>query len=176
MDQPDRRILYRGCKIDLALQQVELADGTRVEREVVLHRGAVALLAMVDDERLCLVENERYAVGKTLLEVPAGTLDAGESPIETARRELAEETGYVAGRLTQIASWYVSPGVLSERMWLVACEDLRPGPPAHQPDERLRPVLVSWSEALAMVHDGRIEDAKTMQALLLGERWRRGGQ
>ena len=75
MDEPARRVIYKGRKIDLALQAVELADGTTAEREVVLHRGAVALLAIVDDERLCLVENHRYAVGKTLLEVPAGTLD-----------------------------------------------------------------------------------------------------
>lgn len=172
MDEPARRVVYRGRKIDLALQSVELIDGSHDEREVVLHRGAVALLAMLDDERLCLVENHRYAVGKTLLEVPAGTLDPGESPSETARRELAEETGYGAGRITLISSWYVSPGVLNERMWLFACSELTPGATAHQPDERLRPVIVSWSEALAMVHDGRIEDAKTMLALLLGERWR----
>ncbi len=90
---PDRRIVYRGRKIDLALQAVRLADGSEAEREVVLHRGAVALVPMVDEGRVCLVTNRRYAVGRTLLEVPAGTLEPGESPEQTAARELREETG-----------------------------------------------------------------------------------
>jgi ADP-ribose pyrophosphatase len=163
-----RRVVFRGRKIDLALQTVRLADGSQAEREVVLHRGAVALLALVDADHLCLVRNGRYAVGKTLLEVPAGTLDPGESPDATAVRELREETGYLAGRVTRIAEWYVSPGVMNERMYLYLCEDLRPGPTDHQADERLEPVVLTWDEALAMVHDGRIEDAKTMLAILLG--------
>lgn len=172
MDDPARQIVYRGRKIDLALQEIQLADGSKAAREVVLHRGAVALLAMVDEHQLCLVRNDRYAVGATLLEVPAGTREPDEPPEQTARRELAEETGYIAGRITRVARWYVSPGVMSETMWLYACQDLRPGPTQHQPDERLEPVLVSWDDALAMIHDGRIDDAKTMLALLLGDRWR----
>lgn len=172
-DPPDRRVIYHGRKIDLALQRVPLADGTTAEREVVLHRGAVALLAFVDDRRLCLVRNQRYAVNATLLEVPAGTIDPGETPEATARRELTEETGYIAGRIVPVASWYVSPGVLNERMWLFACEELQPGPAELQPDERLEPVLIDWDDALAMVRDGRIDDAKTMLALLLGDAWRR---
>src|SRR6185312_9027094 len=126
------------------------------EREVVLHRGAVALVPMVDEDRVCLVRNDRYAVGKTLLEVPAGTIDPGESPDATAGRELAEETGYVAGRIVRLREWWVSPGVMSERMYLYLCTDLRAGPTRHQPDERLEPVVVAWDEAMAMVRDGRI--------------------
>jgi ADP-ribose pyrophosphatase len=164
-----RRVIFQGRKIELALQAVRLADGSEAEREVVLHRGAVALLVLVDPDHLCLVRNGRYAVGKTLIEVPAGTLDPGESPDATAVRELREETGYIAGRVTRIAEWYVSPGVMSERMYLYLCSDLRQGPTEHQADERLEPVIVPWSEAVAMVRDGRIEDAKTMLAILLGQ-------
>ncbi len=79
-----RRLIYRGLKIDLALQQVALRDGTTAEREVIIHRGAVALVPMVDDHHVCLIRNHRYSVGKTLLEVPAGTIDAGETPDQTA--------------------------------------------------------------------------------------------
>lgn len=170
-----RRILYHGRKIDLALQAVRLNDGTLEEREVVLHRGAVALVPMVDDDHVCLVKNDRYAVGQTLIEVPAGTLDIGESPDATAARELTEETGYHAGRITRIADWFVSPGVMSERMFLYVCEELTPGPADLQPDERLEPLVVPWDEAVRMVHDARITDAKSMLAILLCDR-RRGAR
>jgi ADP-ribose pyrophosphatase len=168
-----RRVIYRGLKIDLALQPVVLLDGTTAEREVIIHRGAVALVPMVDDDHVCLVRNRRYAIGKTLLEVPAGTIDPGETPDQTAARELVEETGYRAGRIRPIREWYVSPGVFTERMYLFLCEDLEPGPTDHQADEQLETVIVSWEEALAMVDDGRIEDAKSMLALTICERLKR---
>src|SRR5213595_1907520 len=116
-----RRLIYQGLKIDLALQQVRLRDGTIAEREVVLHRGAVALVPMVDEQHVCLVRNHRHAVGQALLEVPAGTIDPGESADQTAERELLEETGYHAGSIRRIREWYVSPGVLTERMYLYLC-------------------------------------------------------
>ncbi len=168
----ERRTIYRGRKIDLALQSVTLADGSIGQREVVVHPGAVALLPMVDRDHVCLVENGRYAVGRTLLEVPAGTLDPGESPDETAPRELREETGYVAGKIAKIGEWWVSPGVMNERMHLYLCEDLTPGPTEHQADEQLKPIVVPWAEALKMVADGRIDDAKSMLAILIGDRLR----
>lgn len=174
--EPSRRVVYRGTKIDLALQPVRLADGSLAEREVVLHRGAVALVPMVDADHVCLVYNDRYAVGETLLEVPAGTIDVGETADQTAPRELAEETGYRAGKITLLRSWYVSPGVLSERTFLYLCEDLTPGPTNHQLDEHLETVIVPWREAVAMVQDGRIRDAKSMLAILFCDQLRGGDQ
>ncbi|MGO9469282.1 MAG: NUDIX hydrolase [Isosphaeraceae bacterium] len=171
--QPVRRVIYQGSKIELALEMVPLRDGTTVDREVVVHRGAVALVPMVDASHVCLVRNRRHAVGKTLVEVPAGTIESGESPAQTAARELLEETGYRAGRIRLIREWYVSPGVMTERMYLFLCEDLEPGQADHQPDEELVTVVVTWAEALAMVEDGRIEDAKTMLALTICDRLRR---
>ena len=168
-----RRVIYRGLKVDLALQQVRLHDGTVADRELVLHRGAVALVPMVDDRLVCLVRNHRYTVDRTLLEVPAGTIDPGESPDQTAERELREETGYQAGRIRRIREWYVSPGVMNERMYLYLCEDLRPGPVRHELDEKLEVVVVPWEDALAMAEDGRIEDAKSLLALMICDRLRR---
>jgi ADP-ribose diphosphatase len=172
---PKRRVVYRGSKIDLALQSIVLADGSHAEREVVVHRGAVALVPMVDASHVCLVKNERFAIGKTLLEVPAGTIDEGETPDETALRELAEETGYQARRMTQVRDWFVSPGVMTERMFLYLCEELVPGPTDHRPDERLEAVILPWSEALAMALDGRIRDAKSILGILVCDRLRDRG-
>ena len=174
LDQTDpaRRTIYRGQKVDLALQPIRLLDGSVAQREVVVHRGAVALVPMVDEDHVCLLRNYRYSVGSHLIEIPAGTIDQGESPDSTAPRELAEETGYKAGRLTRIAEWFVSPGVMNERMYLYLCEDLTPGPTAHQADEQLEPFVVPWAAAVAMALDGRIDDAKSKLALLLCDRRR----
>ncbi len=172
--KPSRRLIFKGLKIDLALQQVLLRDGTVAEREVIIHRGAVALVPMVDEDHVCLIRNDRYAIGERLLEVPAGTIDPGEAPVETAHRELREETGFTAGRIRHIRDWYVSPGVFTERMSLFLCEDLEPGPSQHQPDEKIELAIVAWKDALAMVEDGRIADAKTILALTLCDRISKG--
>jgi ADP-ribose pyrophosphatase len=168
----DDRLLYRGRKIDLVLRPVLLSDGSTADREVILHRGAVALLPMLEGNRICLIRNHRYAVNKTLLEIPAGTIDPGEPPEACALRELQEETGYVAGRLTLLTEWWVSPGLFTERMYLFRCEDLRSGRSRLEPDESIEPVEVPWDEAVAMALDGRIEDAKSMLAILYWERLR----
>ena len=168
-----RRVIYRGSRIDLALEPFRRADGTDAEREVIVHPGAVALVPLVDDQHVCLVENQRFAVGKTLLEVPAGTIDPGESPERTAGRELVEETGYRAGRIKFIRDWFVSPGFLTEKMHLYLCEDLTPGATELQPDEKLSPIVLRWEDAIAMALDGRIEDGKSIVALLICDRLRK---
>ena len=167
---PGSRVIFQGHKIDLALVPVPLTDGSIGEREVVLHRGAVALLVEPDADHLILVRNERFAVGKSLLEVPAGTMDLGETPAETAAREVVEETGHRAGRIEHLRTWWVSPGVMNEQMHLFRCTELTAARLDLQPDERLVPVVISWAEALAMAEDGRIDDAKTLLALWIGRK------
>jgi folate-binding protein YgfZ len=144
----------------------QCADGTRRDREVVLHPGSVVILPFVSSDSICLVEVVRTAVGATLLELPAGTLDRVESLADAAARELAEETGYRAGRLTAAGAFWMSPGILRERMHLFVAEDLTAGPQALEPGEQIQTRIVSWDEAVAMCRDGRIEDAKTIAAVL----------
>jgi len=167
-----RRIIYKGLKIDLALQDLPLSDGTHATREIVLHPGAVALLVELPDDRLCLIKNQRYSVDETLIEVPAGTMDPRETPEQTAVRELREETGYTGGTFERLAEWWVSPGVYNERMILFRVQGAQPGIQELQPDEDLENLIVTWDEALAMLADGRIHDAKTMIALMLGNQRR----
>jgi ADP-ribose pyrophosphatase len=168
-----RKIIYQGHKITLALDSAELPDGQTVQRDVVLHPGAVAILPVIDAERICLVRNHRPIVGETLLEVPAGTLEPGEPPEAAAVRELSEETGYQAARWRKLAAFIPSPGVLSERTHLFVAQDLTPGPLHLEKDEELQPQVVSWQQALAWALDGTIHDAKTLIAILLWERLRR---
>jgi ADP-ribose pyrophosphatase len=167
-----RTVVYRGRRIQVAEDTLPLPDGRAMQREVVLHPGAVAVLPLVDDRHICLLRNRRYAVGETLWEIPAGTLQPPESPEAAAVRELQEETGYRAGRWRKLAEFYPSPGILSERMVLFVAQDLTPGPLHLEPDEQLEPRIVPWSDAVAWALDGTIRDAKTLVALLLGDRLR----
>jgi ADP-ribose pyrophosphatase len=162
-----RQIVFTGRKIQLALDTVTGSDGRPVYRDVVLHPGAVAILPLVDAGHVCLVRNRRFVVGEELLEIPAGTLEPGEPPELAAPRELAEETGYQAGRWRKLTEFYPSPGVLSERTHLFLAEDLTPGPMKLEEGEELKPQIVPWDSALGWALDGTIRDAKTLIALLL---------
>ncbi len=143
-------------------------------RDVVRHPGSVAILPMVDDGHVCLIRNFRAAVDKTLFELPAGTRDQpGEEPIATAHRELIEETGYRAEKMEPLHAFFLSPGVLDERMFLFVATQLTAGKPAREPGEQIENSLVPWNEALRMVVDGDIEDAKTILGLLLYDQVRR---
>jgi len=149
------------------------ADGSHRHRELVRHPGSVVIVPLVSPHEVCLVEVVRVAVGRTLLELPAGTLDRVESLEEAARRELAEETGYRAGRIMPAGAMWMSPGILRERMHLFVAEELIAGPQALEPGEQIRTRVVAWDEAIAMCLDGRIDDAKTIAGLLLTDARRR---
>lgn len=152
-------------------------DGSMRHREVAIHPGSVVIVPMVSEDEVCLIDVARIAVGETLIELPAGTLDRVEPLVEAARRELAEETGYRAATMTAAGSFWMSPGILRERMHVFIAEDLVAGPQALEPGERITPRVVRWDEAVAMCLDGLIHDAKTVASLLLvNERRRRLGQ
>jgi ADP-ribose pyrophosphatase len=148
------------------------SDGKIHFRETVQHPGAVAILPILDDGRICLIRNYRVAVAKSLIELPAGTLEPGEDPALTASRDLVEETGYRAAKVEKLREFFVSPGILNERMYLYLASGLEPGPTALEPGENIETLLVSFDDAMRMVFDGTIEDAKTLVGLLLYDRLR----
>ncbi len=141
-------------------------------RHIVEHPGAVTIIPLLEGGRVCLIRNDRLAVGKTLVELPAGTLEPPELPRRTAGRELQEETGYTAQRWRELPGFFMSPGILNERMHLFVAEGLTPGPPAREADEQIDNLVVDWEEAVAMALDGRIEDAKSLAAILMWDRLR----
>jgi ADP-ribose pyrophosphatase len=170
---PNSELLLETKRFRVIRQHRLTPSGQTIARETIQHPGAVVIVPLLDDGRVCLLRNYRLAVNATLIELPAGTLEPGERAEITARRELAEETGYTAARLEPLACMLMSPGILDERMHVFVASDLAAGAPAREPEEEIETLLVSWDEALAMVEDGRIQDAKTIAALLLYDR-RRG--
>lgn len=156
------------------VRQAQIAhDGSIHWRETVQHPGSVAIVPMVDADHVCLIRNYRVAVGQTLWEIPAGTLDHDEPPLATAERELIEETGYRAAAIEKLLELSMSPGILNERMHVYLATGLTPGPDALEPGEEIAATVVPWAEALAMIERGEIHDAKSVAGLLFYERFRR---
>lgn len=148
-------------------------DGTPHEKDIVRHPGAVTILPLLEDGRICLVENYRAAVQERLVELPAGTLEPPEEPVKTALRELAEETGYRAAHIEQLTTLCMSPGILDEKMHVYLATGLTAGEMALEPGEDIRVVRLAWDEVLNMVRFGRIRDAKSVAALLYYQVFRR---
>ena len=158
--------LFEGSRFDVVEETVLRPDGRAAKCQYVVHPGAVAILPLVDAEHLCLIRNRRLTVQRTLWEIPAGTREPNEEPLETARRELAEETGYRAGHWEPLVEFFPSPGVLNERMFVFVASELTAGDPHCEENEEIENVVISWDEALAMLDRGEIEDGKTIAALL----------
>lgn len=159
--KPDSaRTAYKGKLFDVTLER-----WSENEREIVEHPGAVAIVAIDRDGMLTLVRQTREAVRKELLELPAGTLEEGEAPLESAQRELAEETGLTGGSWREAATFFTTPGFCREQMHLFFARDLEQGDPTPEDDEELE--LVRWPVAEIASRLGEVEDAKTLVGLLL---------
>ena len=170
----EKQVVYDGVKCRLELHHLENEQtGHRHRREVVAHPGAVVVMGFVDQDHILLIRNRRYAIGQVLLELPAGTLERGEDPMNCAGRELLEETGYLAGRIQPLLTFYTSPGILSERMYAFAAYDLQHEHAALEEGEDIEVMPVEWNTALAMTGDGSIQDSKTISVLLWYDRFRR---
>ena len=168
------RQVFDGIVVRVEHHEVELENGLHSRREIVRHRGAVGVLARRPDGRFLFVRQYRKAVEQVLLEVVAGVLDPGEAPLETARRELREETGYRADALEPLGVIYPSPGYLDEHISAFAATvPAEPGPRDLDHDERLEVVALTGEEFEAMLRRGEVVDAKTLALWAL---YRAGGR
>ncbi|HXM37771.1 MAG TPA: NUDIX hydrolase [Gemmatimonadales bacterium] len=163
--------IHTGKVITLDVDTVRFPDGSTGELEIVRHPGAAAVIPFASDPHggdptVLLIKQYRYAANGHLIEIPAGRLDPGEEPIACARRELLEEVGVTAGRVERLTTIWTTPGFTDERIHLFWAADLTTGAHAREPDEFIEVVPRPLSEALALVRDGVICDAKTVVGIL----------
>ena len=159
--------MFSGLIFDVNRIHVTLPNGHESARDVVRHRGAVAVVALTDDGRICLVRQYRTALDRVTVEIPAGKLDPGEDPLTCAKRELLEETGMVADRMAFLTTLATTPGFTDERIHLYMATGLTFGPAQPDEDEFLNVDLVPLDELIDAVLDGRIEDSKTVCGALI---------
>ena len=138
----------------------------KIKRSVVRHVGSAVMMAVDDRKRVLLVRQYRLPAAKHLWELPAGSLDPGEKPLQAAKRELKEETGYTAAKWSKLASYWASPGFVAERMTIFLAEDLTAGEATPMDDERIEARWFQRKELAHMIADGQIEDAKTIVGFL----------
>lgn len=141
-------------------------SGAKLQRDVVIHPGAVTILPILDDDQVVLLKQYRVSIDDKLIELPAGTLEPPEPPYETAKRELLEETGYAAGSLVELITFYPSPGIMREVMHLFLAEELVAGPTDLEDGEDIEVFQVPLAKAVEMVYAGEIKDGKTIVGLL----------
>ncbi len=151
----------------LRIDTIRLSNGESYTKEIVEHRGAVAIVPFLDAATVLMVRQYRIAVGKQLLEIPAGTLERGEDLDACAARELEEEIGYQAGTLTRLFSQYLAPGYSDEVLHAYRATNLVETAQANEIDEQIEVVAVPTADVQSMILDGRICDAKSIAALLV---------
>ena len=161
--------VYEGRILNLRVDEIRTPTGVEALREIVENGGAVAMVALDDQQQVILVRQYRHAVRSLVIEIPAGKLDGDEDPLEGAQRELREETGYRAGRFDRLGSFYPAPAWSTEFVYLYLVTDLTPGPTNPEADEAIELLLVPLAEAIEMIHSGAIIDGKTIAALLLAQ-------
>lgn len=158
--------IYEGKILNLRIDTVELPDKKYSKREIVEHPGAVAILPLTDDNDVILVKQYRKALEKEILEIPAGKLEIGEEPRETAIRELKEETGYTAKKMEYLLEFYTSPGFSNEKLYLFIATGLVEGEAEPDKDEYIEITKIKLNDLLDMISKGDILDCKTIVGAL----------
>lgn len=157
--------IFKGKIIDLVVKEVELPDGKKSKREIVYHPGAVAIIAITAEKKLVLIKQFRKPLEKTIVEIPAGKLEKGEDPLQCAKRELEEETGYKSEELSFVTSFYTSPGFADELVHIYFTDKFEVGKINPDEDEFLDVIEVSLQEAEKLIETQSIHDAKTVFAV-----------
>ncbi|RKZ16211.1 ADP-ribose pyrophosphatase [bacterium] len=157
---------HEGPLLKIDLDEVRLPGGAVAHLESIRHPGAAAVLPVLGDGRVLLVNQYRHAMGGWILEVPAGKLDDGEAPSVCAAREVEEEVGHKVGALLELGAIFTTPGFTDEVIWLYEAHDLEATEIAHEADEVIEVVTMDFDEAVAAVQDGRIRDGKSVATIL----------
>ncbi len=164
--------IYEGKVINLRVDTVELPDKKYSKREIVEHPGAVGIIGISNEGQVILVRQYRKAVDDFLLEIPAGKMEPKEDPLECARREFKEETGYSASNFHFLSQCYTSPGFSNEKIFLYKAENLFKGIAEPDEDEYIEIVKIGFTKALAKIAKGEIQDCKTIMAILMAKETR----
>lgn len=159
--------IYRGKILSLRIDTVDLPSGRQTKREIVEHGACTAIVALDSEDNVLLVKQYRKPVERELLEIPAGGVDPGEEPIDSAGRELEEETGYAAGRWEKLGSFYTSPGFCTEEMHVYLARGLSPAVRDADDDESIEVVRVPLSNIPELINSGDICDGKSIAGLLM---------
>ena len=160
--------IYKGNVFDIRIDEIREGD-IEYKREIVVHKGSVVIIPVFADQTVALVRQYRHAAGKYLLEICAGTLNAGEEPETGALRELEEEIGVTAAKIQKLSEFYVSPGFLTEKMHLYLATELNETSQNLEADEILTVERYSFPQAFEMIRSGEIEDAKTIVGITLAD-------
>jgi ADP-ribose pyrophosphatase len=162
-------VIHKGAKFSFERLTLQGTDGKPLTREVVRHPGAVVILPILGSptgRQVIFIKNWRIAIEEWLIELPAGTLEAGEDPAACAARELEEETGYRAATITPLGRFYTSPGLSDELMWAYAATGLKNVGQKLEPDERVIVHPVDAGRVIGMINDGELVDGKSIAAFL----------
>jgi ADP-ribose pyrophosphatase len=174
------KTVYQGNVFWVTRDEVEEPGGVKATRDVIRHNGSVVVLAVdtetnPKDPGILLIRQYRHAAGKLLFELPAGRIEPGEKLLPAGKRELIEETGYRAKRWSKHATYYASPGFLTETMTILLAEGLTLGEASPEEDEKIELHMTPLSEVMRMIHAGKIEDGKTLIGVMLYDSlWRSG--
>lgn len=154
--------IYDGKILNLRIDTVELPDKKYSKREIIEHPGAVGIVAITNNNEMVLVKQFRKAIEKELIEIPAGKLEIGEEPKDCVIRELKEETGYSAEKITYIMEFYTSPGFSNEKLYLFLAEDLHEGVAEPEKDEYIEVLKIKIDDLISMINKGEVLDSKTI--------------
>ena len=159
-------VLYQGKVFGLRRETVIEPGGVQVERDIIVHPGSVVVLPIFPDGRILLIRQYRHSVGEFLWELVAGRKEPGENPVNGARRELLEETGYSAKRFRRLMRVVPTPGFVNEWMWVFAAEGLTEGAAQPEEDEKITPRIFTGKQAERMIERGTLRDAKSICGIL----------